>query len=326
MAQVVANTNAFIEAQQYSNFIITNLHDGLLPGQLYRNVSDFPNGTTLNIKVVGAATIQEVEEDKAITYAPIDTGVVTLAITDYIGDAWYVTDVLRQDGSQIEQLMAMRGMESTRAIQEDFESKFLLAAGISSQTASNGNAINGVDHRWIADASADNTHKMGLSDFIDMKLAFDKANVPQAGRIAIVDPVVEATLNKLAATTISVDRNPSFQSVLEEGFVRDHKFMFNLFGWDIWTSNRLPRLGAAETITHNGNAETASAGYVANVFMNVLDDSTKPIMAAWRQMPSVEGERNKDLARDEFVTRARFGFGRQRPESLGVVITSGSNY
>lgn len=326
MAQVVANSQAFIEAQQYSNFIITNLHDGLLPGQMYRNVSDFPNGTTLNIKVVGAATIQEVEEDKAITYAPIDTGTITLAITEYVGDAWYVTDVLRQDGAQIEQLMAMRGMESTRALQEDFESKFLKAAGISGQTASNGNAINGVNHRWVADASADNTYKVGLSDFIDMKLAFDKANVPQAGRIAIVDPVVEATLNKLAAPSLSMDRNPSFQRVLEDGFVREHKFIMNLFGWDIWTSNRLPRIGTAETITHRGVAETAPIGSVANVFMNVLDDSVKPIMAAWRQQPSVEGERNKDLGRDEFVTRARFGFGRQRPESLGVVISSATNY
>jgi hypothetical protein len=60
--------------------------------------------------------------------------------------------------------------------------------------------------------------------------------------------------------------------------------------------------------------------------MNVLDDSTKPIMGAWRQMPKVEGDRNKDLARDEFVTRARYGFGRQRPESLGVILTSASNY
>lgn len=323
--QTSGNTLAFIESQQYSKFIIDNLHDGLLPGQFYRNVTDFPNGTTLNIKVVGTATIQDVEEDKAITYTPIDTSTITMAITDYIGDAWYVTDVLRQDGSQIEQLMAMRAMESTRAIQEDFESKFLYAAGITAQTASNGNAINGFDHRWVADSAGDNTYKIGLSDFVDMKLSFDKANVPQSGRVALVDPVVEATLNKLAAN-FSVDRNPKFQALLEQGFVREHKFLFNLFGWDIWTSNRLARLPAAETITHNGTAETAPAGAVANLFMCVADDSCKPMMAAWRQQPSVEGERNKDLARDEFVTRARFGFGRQRPESLGVVITSATNY
>lgn len=222
--------------------------------------------------------------------------------------------------------MAARAMESTRAIQENFESKFLLTAGVTAQTASNRNDINGFAHRWVADAAADNSFKIGITDFIDMKLSFDKANVPQQGRIAIVDPVVEATLNKIAAT-FSVDRNPQFQQLLEEGFAKTNKFLFNLLGWDIWTSNRLPRLGATETITGpSGAAETAPVGSIANVFMSVLDDSTRPIMGAWRQQPVVEGERNKDLARNEFVTRARWGFGRQRPETLGVVITSATNY
>ena len=326
MSQTTANTSAFIEAQVYSSFILANLNDGLLPGAFYRNVSDFPAGTTPNIKVVGSATIQEVEEDKAVAYSPIDTSTVTLAITDYVGDAWYVTDVLKQDGAQIEQLMAMRAAECTRAIQESFESRFLRAAGILGQTASSTNSINGFAHRWVADEDANNSYKIGYRDFLDMKLSFDKANVPQAGRIALVDPVVEATLNRLAAAS-SADRNPRFQMLLEEGWARDKKFVMNLFGWDIWTSNRLPRLAAAETITGpRGAAETAPAGSVCNIFMCVLDDQTKPIMGCWRQMPSVEGERNKDLARNEFVSRARYGFGRQRPESLGVVITSASNY
>lgn len=324
--QLTGNTTAFIEAQQYSNFVLGNLHDGLLPGTMYRDVSDFPAGTTLNVKVVGSATIQDVEEDKAITYNPIDTNTVTLSITDHIGDAYYISDKLRQDGAQIEQLLAMRAMESTRAIQEDFESKFLRAAAISGQTAGNKNAINGFDHRWVADSAADNSYKIGLQDFIDMKLSFDKANVPQQGRIAIVDPVVEATLNKLAGVTIGIDRNPQFQAILEQGFERGHKFLFNLFGWDIWTSNRLPTITAAESITHNAVAETAPIGSVANLFMNVLDDSTKPMMGCWRQMPKVETERDIDKGNDKFVVRARYGFGRQRPESLGVVLTSASNY
>jgi hypothetical protein len=323
--QTTGNSTAFIEAQQYSKFILDNMHDGLLPGTFYRDVSDFPSGTTLNIKVVGTATIQDVEEDKAITYNPIDTGTVTLAITDYVGDAWYVTDKLRQDGAQIEQLLAMRAMESTRALQEDFETKFLKTAGLTAQTAGNANQINGFDHRWVADSIADNTYKIGLRDFTEMKLSVDKANGPQAGRIALVDPVVEATLNNLAATFV-VDRNPQFQQLLEEGFAKTHKFLFNLLGWDIWTSNRLHRITATEAITHLSVAETAPVGSIANVFMSVLDDSTKPIMGAWRQHPGVEGARNKDLARDEFVTRSRYGFGRQRPESLGVILTSATNH
>lgn len=323
--QTTATSQAFIEAQQYSDFILTNLHDGLLPGQFYRNVSDFPSGSTLNVKVVGSVTIQDVEEDKAITYNPIDSSSITLTITDYVGDAWYVTDKLRQDGSQVEALMALRSVESTRALQEDFETKYLKTAGVSAQTASSANQINGFDHRWIADSAADNTHKIGLSDFIDMKVSFDKANVPQAGRIALVDPVVEGTLNKLA-TNFSVDRNPKFQALLEEGWVKDQKFMFNLLGWDIYTSNRLPRLAAAETISHLGVSETSVVGDVANLFMCVLDDAVKPIMGAWRQMPKVEGARDMDNARDKFAVRSRYGFGRQRNESLGVVITSATAY
>jgi hypothetical protein len=326
MSQVTGNTAAFIEAQQYSKFIIDNLNDGLLPGQFYRDVSDFPAGTQLNIKVIGESTLQDVEEDKALNYQPIDTNTVTLAITDYVGDAWYVTDRLRQDGAQIEQLLAMRGQVATRAIQENFESKFLFATGITAQTAANKNAINGFDHRWVADSAANDSYKIGLKDFIDMKLSFDKANVPQAGRICLVDPVVEATLNSLAGATISMDRNPQFQQVLQDGFVREHKFMFNIFGWDIYTSNRLPVTTATEAITHNGVADTAPVGSVANIFMNVLDDATKPMMGCWRQMPKVESERNKDFQRDEFLTTCRYGFGRQRPESLGVVLTSASNY
>ena len=69
---------------------------------------------------------------------------------------------------------------------------------------------------------------------------------------------------------------------------------------------------------------TATSG-VANLFMCIADDQTKSLMSAWRQQPKVEGARNKDLARDEFVQRARFGFGVQRVDTLGVLLTSDMN-
>lgn len=67
MAITSSSNPSFIEAQQYSQFILQNLHDGLLPTAFYRNVTDFPNGTTLNIKTIGSATIQEITEDEDIT-------------------------------------------------------------------------------------------------------------------------------------------------------------------------------------------------------------------------------------------------------------------
>lgn len=48
--QLTTNTRAFIESEQYSSFILTNMHDGLLPQTFYRDVSDFGSGTTLHIK------------------------------------------------------------------------------------------------------------------------------------------------------------------------------------------------------------------------------------------------------------------------------------
>ena len=311
--QVTSNSQAFIEAEVYSSFILNNLHDGLLPQTFYRNVSDFGSGTTLHIKTVGSVTIQEAAEDTPLVYNPIESGEVSLQITNYIGDAWYVTDDLREDGAMIEQLMSARSVESTRALQETFESRFLSVCN-AAQTNANANTVNGFAHRI---ASAETNNVFALKHLIAMRLAFDKANVPDSGRVFICDPVVEATLNGLV--TITHDVSPFGEMILKEGMARGQRFVMQLFGWDIITSNRLP------TGTFS-DGTTSVTGGVANIFMCVLDDNTKPIMAAWRRMPKVEGERNKDRARDEFVTRCRWGMGPQRVDTLGVLITSASNY
>ena len=316
--QLTSNTTAFIEAEQYSAFILNNLHDGLLPETFYRNVSDFGSGTTLNIKTIGSVTIQEAAEDTPLVYNPIETGEITLQITDYVGDAWYVTDDLREDGAAIERLMAERASESTRAIQENFETRFLETLN-NGQTNADPNTINGFPHRitsTVATSGSENT--FSLDHLIAMRLAFQKANVPDDGNVFICDGTVEATLNGLV--TITHDVTPFGQKILEAGMSRGMKFVMNLFGWNIITSNRLP-VGTFS----DGTTEVADTA-VANIFMNVLDDQTKPAMMAWRRMPKSEGERNKDRARDEFVVRARYGWGIQRVDTLGVLITDGTKY
>lgn len=313
MAQLTTNTQAFIEAQQYSQFILHNLHDGLLGEAFYRNVTDFGHGTTLNIKTVGSVTIQDAAEDVPLIYNPIESGSVQLTITEYKGDAWYVTDDLREDGSQIDALMAARAQESTRAIQEEFETKFLSVAQ-AGQNQATGNVINGFKHR-ISSTEAGNIFSLDL--LVDMRLAFNKANVPDTGRVFICDPVVEATLNKLV--TITHDVTPFGEQILREGLASGMQFVMKLYGFDIITSNRLP----TGTFT---DGTTSVTGAVANIAMCVLDDQTKPVMVAWRRQPKTEGERNKDRRRDEFVTTCRYGMGVQRLDTLGVIITSASNY
>lgn len=85
--QLTTNTTAFIESEQYSTFILQNLHDGMLPEQFTRDVSDFGTGSTLHIKTIGTVAIQEAAEDTPLVYSPIESGEVTLQITNYIGDA-----------------------------------------------------------------------------------------------------------------------------------------------------------------------------------------------------------------------------------------------
>lgn len=327
MSQLTNNTTAFIEAQQYSQFILDNLHDYLLPGGFYRDVSDFGSGTTLNIKTVGTVTLQDAAEDVPLVYNPIDTGTITLTITDYIGDAWRVTDDLREDGSQIDTLMSMRAMESTRALGENHESRFLSVAN-AAQTGANVNLVNGRPHRWIGGGAGITTRVMSMSDFIAMKLAFDKAGAPMGGRIAIVDPIVEATINSLT-NLVNVSNNPMFEGIITEGFAKDHKFVRNIFGWDIYTSNFLPVKTATEAINASSYGlanTTAAVGDVANVFMCVSDDSTKPVMHAWRRQPKTEGWRDQETRSDKFQVTSRFGFGAQRVDTLGVILTSGSTY
>lgn len=308
-----ANSGAFIETEQYSSLILTNLHDGLLPELFVRNVTDFGSGSVLNIKTVGSVTVQDVAEDVAVDYTPIESGTVQMVIKEHVGDAWYVTDELKEDGAQIGALMTARSMESARALKEIHETRFLKAAAAPLLTGST-NPVNGFA-RTLVGSGTNNT--ITIADFLAMKVAFDKANVPLGRRVAIVDPLTAATL--ASQVTLSQDITDFGREVLLNGFDRDHEYKWNIHGWNVITSNRLPKgaFGYGTSIVANG---------VANIFMSVADDNTKPVMHAWRRMPSIETERNKDLRRQEFVTTCRYGFGIQRLDTLGVIITPADRY
>lgn len=318
---------AFINAQVYDTFILENLHAYLLPETFWRDVSMFGSGTTLNVKTIGEATIQDMTEDVEPTFNPIDTNTLTLTITDWVGDAWYITDKLREDGSQVDQLVAMRAQAALRALSEYHESRMFSVAA-TSQTNANVNLVNGRPHRWVGGGAGAATRVMTLSDFVAMKLAFDKANVPADGRIAVVDPSVEATLNSLS-NLVNVSNNPRFEGIVNDGFARTHQFVKNIYGFDVWTSNLLPTKAATEALnasSYNLANDTAEIGDVANLFMCIADDNCKPLMHAWRRMVKTETWRQYELERDAFKTSSRFGAGAQRTDTLGVIFTNPATY
>lgn len=300
--QLTVSTDPFVEAEQYSSFVLRNLHDGLLPSTLYRNVSDFGSGTTLNIKGVGSRALVDRNENEQTPYAAIDTRNVFLTISKNMGDAIFVTDELKEDGSQVEQLLAASKQETTRAIQEEFEIDFLSKCEDASVAAGAAHTTAGVELRFAATGG---NGQMTIADLIKMKFSFDKHKVPYAGRIAIVDPVVSATFSSLV--NLQSDITQFASEILINNFTRDHQALFNIHGWNIVTSNLLP------------TTDLGAVGNKACVFMSVLSDQHKPMMAAWRRMPTTKGEYNKDKGRDEYVTTCRWGIGHQRVDTLGII-------
>lgn len=291
----------------------------VLQGQKYVNwMTNFPDGTTFTIPSIGEIPMRNVSELNPVVYDSMDTGQFTFTIDKYVEAATYITDKAKQDSYYAQQLMAMFVPKMKRAIEENLETGiFTLAA---SQTSANANSINGAAHRFVASGTSNTT--LALEDFAKAKFALDKASTTQA-RVAIIDPSQEYVLNTLSGL-VNVTNNPKFEGIVTEGFVNSTtglRFVKNIYGFDVYVSNYLATISGTEAINADSRGSvTSPSGAVQNVFMSFGGDET-PFKGAWRQMPNVEMERNKDLRRDEYVMNARYGLKLYRPESLVVCLS-----
>ena len=202
-----------------------------------------------------------------------------------------------------------------RALDENMEGSVLSLAN--TQTVNGANVINGAAHRFIA--SGDTNTNLALEDFAKAKYALDKAAAFGA-RVAILDPSQEYVFNKLVGAQ-AFTNNPAFEGIVQTGFSDSGmRFIRNFFGFDVYVSNFLATpTDTAIDADARGSISTPSAP-VSNIFMTTGGDLT-PFVGAYRQMPRVEYERNKDLRRDEYVMNSRFGLKLYRPECLVSVIT-----
>ena len=119
------------------------------------------------------------------------------------------------------------------------------------------------------------------------------------------------------APTLDVTYNPMWDGIISEGVATGMRFSRNIYGFDIYVSNYLPEISAAETI----DGATASAGAKANIFFSAAAGMEKPFIGAMRQAPKVDGEYNKDFQREEYVTTARWGVKLYREENFITVLT-----
>lgn len=281
-----------------------------LQGMKYVNWLDsFPDGDTFKIPSIGDATLNDYTEDAAVTYDPIDDSQFTFSITEYLQSGNYITNKAMQDVYYANEIMSQFVPLQERALMERVETDIMALGG--QQTLDNGNAINGVDHRMLGSGTG---NKIGVEDFAKALRALKTGKVPQKNLVAIVDPSVEYELNTLSQLT-NVSNNPRWEGVVRDGIATGMSFVANIYGFDVYTSNYL-KTEAAETI---GGTTVNNA--ITNMFFSA-DQTVLPFVGAWRQMPKVDTEYNKDFQRTEFVTTARYGLKLFRPENLATVLTA----
>jgi hypothetical protein len=301
-----------VRTELWSSELKDILQEQLMGTKYVRMLNGFPDGNQFNIPSIGELPMREVAESTPVTYDAMDTGEFTFSIDRYVESATYITDKAKQDSFYAQQLIGMFPAKMRRALDENLEGSVM--GLINTQTINDTNTINGADHRFVA-SGATNT-VLSLDDFAKAKYALDKA---QAGgsRVAIIDPSQEYVFNNLVGAQ-AFTNNPSFEGIVNGGFVNSvtgMRFVKNIFGFDVYVSNFL----ATPTDT-TLDSVSVPASPVTNMFMSVGGDLT-PFVGAYRQMPNVEYERNKDLRRDEYVMNARFGLKLYRPECVVGVIS-----
>jgi len=276
--------------------------------QSYVNwMTEFPDGDTFNIPSIGQAQVESYSENDAVTYAPLDTGNFQFSITEYLASGIYITEKAKQDMYYMNQLVSQFVPKQERAIMEQVESTILNLQ--SQQTASNLNNINGAPHRFVGSGT---NEVITAADFAKARYSLKKANVPDTNLVAIVDPSVEYTINTLS-NIVNVSNNPMWEGIVSSGIATGMRFVKNVYGFDVYVSNNLA--DANETIS----GVTTAAGK-ANLFFSAASD-VLPFIGAWRQMPKVDSDYNKDKQRDEYVVTARYGVKLYRPENLVCVLT-----
>lgn len=304
-----------VRTEQWASYLKEVLQEDLMAKGYVRQLDGFTDGNQLTIPSIGEMPMRNVDENSPAVYDAADTGEFTFSIDHYVESAFFMTDRAKQDSYYASQLLAMIPEKMRRALDEDYESKVWSLGN--TQTLNDANSINGAAHRFIG--SGDSNTNLSLEDFAKAKFALDKASAMGA-RIAVIDPSQEFVFNKLIGAQGFIN-NPQFEGVVTSGFTGNApKFIRNFMGFDVYVSNFLATpTDSAINADARGSVSTPTAP-VSNLFMTVGGDRT-PFVGAYRQLPRVEFERNKDLRRDEYVMNARFGLKLYRPECLVSVIT-----
>lgn len=320
------NSELLTRQEIWSRQLKDVLEDDLMARPYVRWLTEFPDGNTFTIPSIGELNVRDYQENQAIQYDALDTGEFQFSITDYLSSATWISDKNKQDMFYMSELVASFVPKMQRAINQRLETdifKIGQPGTPNGHTAADGNQINGVDHRWVGADTLNSKKVLGVTDFAKALYSLKKANVPQENLIAIVDPSTEYVMNTQTNLT-NMSNNRMWEGVVADGIGSGMRFVKNIYGFDVYTSNYLSlsganQSGASETI----NSVASGANAVCNLFFSASQD-VLPYIGAWRQMPRVESKRNVDFQRDEYVTTARYGLKMFRPENFVTILSDPS--
>jgi hypothetical protein len=117
-----------------------------------------------------------------------------------------------------------------------------------------------------------------------------------------------------------------WDGIVRDGIATGMRFVANVYGFDVYTSNYLKNTVADSALLEKDGAtgtrllkHTTVLLTSSSLQMQVL---TRSLVHGVR-LPEVDYEYNKDKQRHEYVTTARYGVKKYRPE--GIVFTVVSN-
>lgn len=312
-----ANMTQLTRANLWSSELKEILQDEMQAQKYVKLLDGFPDGDTFNIPSIGDLQVDNYEEDTDVLFRPMDTGNFTFTIDKYLSSATYITKKAQQDAFYASQMESTFVPKQNRAIMAHFETT-TFATPDSGVSANSTELIDSLKHRWAAAGSG---AVMDVTDFARAAYVLKKLNVPDTNLVAIVDPSVEYTINTITNLT-NISNNPMWEGIVTSGIATGMRFVKNIYGFDVYTSNYLKTVtdSALQVGATTSTVDFSSVNGKLNLFFSAASD-VNPFIGAWRQQPEVDYEYNKDKQRHEYVTTARYGVKLYRPENMIRVVT-----
>lgn len=312
------NSSAVIRARIYSGMLREELEPELIALNYVDMITSFPDGDRWQDVEMGSAVVSDYAEGEEIDFKGIEFSTRDFEINEYVNSGHYVTAKFAQDSYLASQIMAKVPALEARAISQDLEEKILKLAN-TDQTLNDANVYNGMKHRFVAGDATAGYGVLTPEDFAYATVALKKVN-HIGPKIAIIPSYQEYAIVTNTRLVQSLSYNPKFEGIVRDGAMSGMRFSFNIYGWDVYTSEFLPASSGETSLTSREGATFSALTNcgVAVLFANIPE--RRPFRMAWRQMPKFEGQWNMAKQREEYVTIARYGLGAGDKENLVVIV------